>query len=133
MATVSDYIVLSDAAITLVPNPGGGETGEKTLSCPLPDGIDLSLDRQRPVLMFKAWTEGGSINAEVDVNSDNQRNLRGYNTRIEQTIHEVIPRTRLQRGSTNHFRFRVVGGDSNAKLYVSDVILWFQRDGFGPN
>lgn len=133
MATVSDYIVLSDAAATLVPNPGGGEAGETTLSANLPDAIDLSLDKQRPVLMFKAWTEGGAINAEVDVNSDNQRNLRGYNSTVEQTIHEVIPRSRLQRGTTNHFRFRVVGGDRNAKLYVSDVILWFQRDGFGAN
>lgn len=133
MATVSDYIVLSDAAVTLVPNPGTGEQGEKRFSTNLPNAIDLTNDKQRPVLMFKAWTEGGAINAEVDVNSDNQRNLPGYRSQIEQTIHEVIPRSRLQAGATNHFRFRVVGGDSNAKLYVSDVILWFQRDGFGPN
>src|SRR5687767_13843435 len=121
MATVSDYIVLSDKAYTLVPNPGAGEAGEKRFSAVLPNAIELNSNQQRPVLMFKAWTEGGVINAEVDVNSDNQRNLPGYRSAVEQTIHEVIPQTRLQPGVMNHFRFRVVGGDNNAKLYVSDV------------
>ena len=125
---ISDYKVLSDAAVTLVPEPGTGETDEREFSAPLPADIELSTARQRAVLMFKAWTEGGNVNARVDVNANNQRNLSDYRSPVEQTIHEVINMNILRAADTNSFRFRVTSGDTGAKLYVSDVILWYQRD-----
>lgn len=132
MATVADYIVMSDAEVTLVPNPSTGRPGEHRFSFTLPNAAELSSSRQRALLMFRLRTEAGSINAEIDVNARRQRNLPQIQSPLTRTLHEVVDQSGLRHGS-NDLLFRVVGGDSNAKLFVSDVILWFQRDGFGPN
>ncbi|HXD30165.1 MAG TPA: hypothetical protein VN643_03555 [Pyrinomonadaceae bacterium] len=133
MATTADYIVMTDEASTIVPNPGAGELGEKRFTIPLPNAIELNSNRQRPILTFKAWTESGTINAEIDVNARRVRNLPGFQATSERSLHEVVDPDDLRAGANNDLLFRVVGGDRGAKLYISDVVLWFQREGFGPN
>jgi len=127
MATISDYIVFADNASTLVLSSGAGPQGEKTFSATLPASIELNSSNQRPILMFKARTNNGSMNVEVDVNSTNELGLSNFKTEAEQTVHEVVNGQLFQPSVQNHIRFRVVGGDPQASFIVSDVVLWFQR------
>jgi hypothetical protein len=133
MATVADYIVISDAGITLKPNAQANSAGEQSFTFSLPGGIDLTSKKQRPLLMFKAWTKNGNINAEIDVNATRVRNLPDFQSGDERTIHEIVPLSLLRPGASNDIHFRVVSGAGNAEFTFSDVVLWFQRDGFGPN
>ena len=134
MATTADYIVMSDAEVTITPNPQTGGAGEHRFSITLPNAIDLTSSKQRALLMFKARTENGRVNAEIDVNARRVRNLPQFVSPIAQTVHEIMSLTDLRPGASNDFLFRVVSGQpNNARFFVSDIVLWFQREGFGPN
>lgn len=133
MATIADYIVMSDAEVTIVPNPRTGSAGEHRFTVTLPNAIDLTSSKQRAVLMFKGRTQNGTINAEIDVNARRVRNLPQFQSPVAQTVHEVVSLTDLRPGASNDFLFRVVSAQPNAEFYVSDIVLWFQREGFGPN
>jgi hypothetical protein len=127
MATVADYIVIRDTEVTITPNPQTGAAGEHRLSLTLPDGAELSSNSQRAVLMFKLRTENGSINAEIDVNARRQRNLPQAQSVAERTMHKVINKSDLRYGA-NDFTLPSCERDRGTKLFVSDIILWFQRE-----
>jgi hypothetical protein len=57
MAITADYIVVSDAAITLVP-PGGGQRSQIHLHHP--DWCE-NCPSQNPILTFMAWAKGGIV------------------------------------------------------------------------
>lgn len=132
MATVADYIVISDDWITLKPSPQAGPGGEKTLTIRLPANVEVNSYSQHPLLMFKARTKG-NINAEINVNANKVRDLVNFQSSDERTIHEVMASRYLRPGGNNDIHFRVVSGDRNAEFIFGDVVLWFQREGFGPN
>jgi len=128
MVWLADYIVMLDKSNDINPGPGTGAAGERTFTVDLPGDIVLTSFRQSAVLMFVVRTPGGSVNVEIDVNGQRINDLPGLNAPIIQTIHEVVDKNLLRAGSPNDFVFRVVSAQANAKLRITDIILWYQRD-----
>ncbi len=62
MATLVDYMVISDGSFAL--NPGES----KTFQLPIPNNFVVGTNRARPILAFKAWATPSGGKFEIEVN-----------------------------------------------------------------
>lgn len=127
MAITADYIVVSDGAITLVP-PGGDSDRKYTFTIPI--GAKIA-PGQNPVLTFMTWAEGGIVDLVVELNGQNIVNPTRFNS-DRRSYHEVVNLNIPRIGLPNDLVFRAAAGPSNARIWVSDVVFWFQREALLP-
>lgn len=133
MADVADYIILKDTTITLVPSQSPGPQSESTLSFTPPANIKKDSLSQSPLISFMVKAPTGNIGIEIDLNGQRLLNATAFNDPNARSFHEVINRQLIRPGVVNDLVFRVVSGEAPAEVRISDIIVWFQREGFGPN
>jgi len=126
MPKVADYMVLRDkeAEVSL----------EESLSLIFTfpaDAVEVSGAVQRPILMFKVRSRGESLNATLWLNGDDPI-VTLYNSEPmrPRTYHEVLSFDQVLAKSTNTLYFAANEGDPDAKFFISDIVIWFQRDAF---
>lgn len=127
MAITADYIVVLDSSISLVP-PGGDSDRKYTFTIPI--GAKIA-PGQNPVLTFMAWAEGESVDLVVELNGQNIVNPTRFNS-DRRSFHEVVDLHIPRIGLPNDLVFRAAAGPTNARIRVSDVVFWFQRESLLP-
>ncbi|MEB3356058.1 MAG: hypothetical protein VKK04_04980 [Synechococcales bacterium] len=127
MAITADYLVISDGLITLVP-PGGDSDRNFTFIIPL--GAKIATG-QNPIITFMAWAEGGNVDLVVELNGQNIINPTRFNS-DRRSFHEVVNLNIPRVGIPNDLIFRAAAGATTARIYVSDVVFWFQREALLP-
>lgn len=122
--TLSDYVTLLD---------GVREHSSHILEFTLPQDFTPGTGIAKPVLMFRVdateaktlWihvndqtTAPTASNAEVTLKVTNQG---------QRTVHELISGDRFKKGPGNKIVINATPDSVRGKLYISDVVLMFQR------
>jgi len=134
MASMTDYMVLSDGSKTLDSHPSG--TDRQIIDFNLPDNFTVGVNFGKPVLAFiinpqsRVSQVGGWVNPVADpfVSSEQVISLN-WNTdnHSDYGLWEAVDGRKFNPGGSNRIVFKAWEG----KVIVRDIILWYQRGAGG--
>jgi hypothetical protein len=133
MASMTDYMVLSDGSFDLSDSPGGpGDV--KRLDFDLTQNFTVGTFRAKPILAFIIRpgsgnvAVGGWVNPEgpnVQLLQSTQDIALSWNTsvHVDYALWEAIDGEKFNQGGANTVFFKAWDGS----VRIRDVILWYQR------
>ena len=134
MASLADYIVLSDGPFEIDSNPGGAPS-TRILEFNLPSNFIVGTNRARPILSYvhNFISNNGSvgvwINPQFPLLQSQRDHLLTWNNppHMDVGLWEAIQGTRFQAGQENRIVFAMQEANSG-RVRFRDVVLWIQRD-----
>jgi hypothetical protein len=133
MASMTDYMVLSDDPFELSDSPSGpGDV--KELEFDLPDNFTVGTFRGKPILAFVInpvsdnVSVGGWVNPEgpnIQLTQSTQDVSLSWDGdfHFDQALWEAIDGRKFNKGGHNSVFFKAWDG----RVWIRDVVLWYQR------
>jgi hypothetical protein len=129
MATVANYVVISDRPTDLKIGDNADNSAEFSFPIPADAAIAGAQQSQHPILSFMVNSMGAAkaLKANISINDVNVWSYGPTDADLTRPFHEVVKKTdkALKIGS-NMLRVKLESGQGTFR--VSDIVVWFQSN-----
>jgi hypothetical protein len=129
MATVANYVVISDRPTDLKIGDNADNSAEFPFPIPADAAIATAQQSQHPILSFMVNSMGAAkaLKANISINGVNVWSYGPTDADLTRPFHEVVKKTdqALKIGS-NMLRVKLESGQGTFR--VSDIVVWFQSN-----
>jgi hypothetical protein len=129
MATVANYVVISDRPTDLKIGDNADNSAEFSFPIPADAAIAAAQKSEHPILSLMVNSMGAAkaLKANISINGVNVWNYGPTDADLARPFHEVVKKTdqALKIGS-NMLRVKLESGQGTFR--VSDIVVWFQSN-----